>query len=273
MQRQIKLQQQQIAIAQSTLERYDLAKQSEAVSAQELSNQQMAYNAQLENLSGLEREKANIEKQVQEQKITLNRLDGKHQAVLLQYNKTLSDNQSEIIQNLANDTVLIKAQVDGVVSVSYAEIGQFVDSSRTLASILLKDSQLIAQLYVPSRAIGFVKADDKVLLRYAAYPYQKFGHATGKIDTIAKTASASQSLPTIGTVLDIEQRTNEPVYVIKVKLDKQSITAYGEQLPLVAGMTLDGDIMHETRKLYEWVLEPLYSITGKVGSRSFINTP
>lgn len=272
-QRQIKLQQQQIAIAQSTLERYELAKQSEAVSAQELSNQQMAYNAQLENLSGLEREKANIEKQVQEQKITLNRLDGEHQAVLLQYNKTLSDNQSEIIQNLASDTVLIKAQVDGVVSVSYAEIGQFVDSSRTLASILPSDSQLIAQLYVPSRAIGFVKTDDKVLLRYAAYPYQKFGHATGKIDTVAKTASASQSLPTIGTVFGVEQSIDEPVYIIKVKLDKQSITAYGQQLPLVAGMTLDGDIMHETRKLYEWVLEPLYSITGKVGSRSFINTP
>jgi membrane fusion protein len=30
-------------------------------------------------------------------------------------------------------------------------------------------------------------------------------------------------------------------------------------------LRLDADILQETRKLYEWMLEPLYSITGKMG--------
>ena len=30
------------------------------------------------------------------------------------------------------------------------------------------------------------------------------------------------------------------------------------------GMQLEADIMQERRKLYEWVLEPLISITGKL---------
>ncbi|MFL4114118.1 hypothetical protein, partial [Pseudomonas aeruginosa] len=34
--------------------------------------------------------------------------------------------------------------------------------------------------------------------------------------------------------------------------------------PLQSGMLLDADILQDTRRLYEWVLEPLYSLTGKL---------
>ena len=34
--------------------------------------------------------------------------------------------------------------------------------------------------------------------------------------------------------------------------------------PLQTGMLLDADIMLERRRLYEWVLEPLISLTGKL---------
>ena len=57
---------------------------------------------------------------------------------------------------------------------------------------------------------------------------------------------------------------NEPVYLVKVTLNQQTVKAYGESKPLKVGMAFDADIMQEKRKLYEWVLEPLYSITGKI---------
>ncbi|MET5012441.1 secretion protein HlyD, partial [Burkholderia pseudomallei] len=31
-----------------------------------------------------------------------------------------------------------------------------------------------------------------------------------------------------------------------------------------AGMALQADVLQERRRLYEWVLEPLYSLTGKL---------
>ena len=55
----------------------------------------------------------------------------------------------------------------------------------------------------------------------------------------------------------------EPVYAITVKLAAQTMTAYGEPRALQPGMRVDADILQETRKLYEWLLEPLYSISGK----------
>lgn len=56
----------------------------------------------------------------------------------------------------------------------------------------------------------------------------------------------------------------EPLYRVRVRLERQSITTYGQAQPLKAGMALDASVLLERRKLYEWVLEPLYSISGKV---------
>jgi membrane fusion protein len=55
----------------------------------------------------------------------------------------------------------------------------------------------------------------------------------------------------------------EPVYRITVKLKRQTVTAYGQPVPLQAGMQLEADVELETRRLYEWVLDPLYTLTGK----------
>ena len=122
----------------------------------------------------------------------------------------------------------------------------------------------MANLYVPSKAIGFVKAKDKVILRYQAYPYQKFGHAEGEIVSVARTALGKQELAGLGTIFSEMALLNEPAYLVKVKLAKQTVKAYGEEKPLQIGMILEADILHERKKLYEWVLDPLYSISGKL---------
>jgi membrane fusion protein len=51
---------------------------------------------------------------------------------------------------------------------------------------------------------------------------------------------------------------------VTVKLDKQAITAYGKPQALVAGMVLDADIKQDTRRLIEWIFEPIYAIKGKI---------
>ncbi|WP_156304055.1 MULTISPECIES: hypothetical protein [Ottowia] len=49
-------------------------------------------------------------------------------------------------------------------------------------------------------------------------------------------------------------------------LPRQYITAYGRHENLKPGMLLDADIMGEKRRLIEWLVEPLYSVAGKVGN-------
>ena len=57
---------------------------------------------------------------------------------------------------------------------------------------------------------------------------------------------------------------DEPVYRVTVQLDSQTVTAYGRFMDLQPGMLLEADIKLDTRPLYQWILDPLYSISGKV---------
>ena len=111
----------------------------------------------------------------------------------------------------------------------------------------------------------FVQAGDKVVLRYQTYPYQKFGHAQGRVTFVARTAPDRLELAGLGNVFGEAAQLNEPVYLVRVQPGKQTVRAYGKELPLQAGMVPEADILHENRKIYEWVLEPLYSVAGKIG--------
>ena len=171
--------------------------------------------------------------------------------------------RQELTESEAKRRLVITAPESGIATAVAAEIGQSVNSSRPLVIIVPIGSTLQAQLYAPSKAIGFIKPGDSVLLRYQAYPYQKFGHAKGIVASVSKTALPSNELMDIGSMSN-NSTNSEPMYRITVNLAQQSITAYGQPQFLQSGMWLDADILQEKRHLYEWALEPLYSLTGKL---------
>ena len=124
---------------------------------------------------------------------------------------------------------------------------------------------LQAHLYAPSRTAGFLKPGQSVYMRYAAYPYQKFGLQTGHITAISATPfSASELPPNISQQLISQSGSNEALFRINVRLDQQTITSYGEPLQLKAGLTLEADVLQERRKVWEWVLEPLLAARAQL---------
>ena len=66
------------------------------------------------------------------------------------------------------------------------------------------------------------------------------------------------------TEVDMPVSLTEPVYQVNVQLDQQQIAAYGEQVPLQAGMLLSADIVLEQRSLLSWLFEPLFSLRGRL---------
>ncbi|HHP6765531.1 TPA: HlyD family secretion protein, partial [Acinetobacter baumannii] len=251
-------------LAKRNQQRYEIMLKQDAASYEEFEARKINYLDQLAQYESLQREKVSLEKQLTEQQISLSGLENRQNNQIEQLERLLSSNTQELIEMQSRQHIAIQANSSGLIGTINAEVGQYVDLSKPLLTVLPENTPLIAQLYVPSRAIGFVKEGDQVLLRYQAYPYQKFGHAKAQVLSVAKTALASQDLQTIGIISPQEQLNNEPVYLVRAKLDKQIVKAYGKDMPLQVGMTLEGDIMHEKRKLYEWVLEPLFSITGKL---------
>jgi len=176
--------------------------------------------------------------------------------------------EQELAQAEARREIVVTAQQDGTVTAILAELGGQASTASPLLSIVPAGTRLDAHLYGPSRAVGFVHPGQRVLLRYQAYPYQKFGHYEGTVTSVSRSAVSPGELPpqlasNTGVTGAVTGGAAEPVYRITVALARQTVTAYGEQVWLQPGMQLEADVALETRRLYEWVLEPLYTITGK----------
>jgi len=108
------------------------------------------------------------------------------------------------------------------------------------------------------------------LLRYQAYPYQRFGHYEGVVTSVSRAALSPGELPAQLAGLTsltglVAGSATEPIYRITVSLTSQTVTAYGAQVPLQAGMALEADVSLERRRLFEWMLDPLYAVTGQPG--------
>jgi len=167
---------------------------------------------------------------------------------------------SEIIQRrvdvLASQDYTIISPIDGVVATSLANVGQVVTAQQSLLTILPRNFEFQAELYLPSHAIGFVKEQQDVYMRYSAFPYQHFGLQKGKIVEVSSVISQPADLQQ-GEVL------RDPVYKAVVQLDSQTVKAAGDQLPIHVGMTLEASIKLESRSIWQWVMEPIYSLKGK----------
>jgi membrane fusion protein len=152
----------------------------------------------------------------------------------------------------------IVAPASGVVATVLVEAGQAVTAGMTVATLIPVDAHLEAHLFAPSRSIGFVRSGQEVLLRFLAYPHQKFGGQSARITTIAPNALSPADLGIVPA-----DGSREPLYRIKAALPAQSITAYGKPEPLQPGMQVEADIRLDRRRLIEWIFEPLLSLAGR----------
>lgn len=216
---------------------------------------------QRNRLQTLERDSIGVERELQSQRAERVNLALRQQNQLAQIIRTLGSTNQEWTESESKRRVAITAPESGIVTAVTTTVGQTVDNGRPLASIVPSGAILQAELYAQSKSIGFIKPADPVRLRYQAYPYQKFGHAHGIVAFVSKVALPPGEF---GPMVTAQMSNGEPLYRITVILPKQTIDAYGHAQSLQAGMLVEADILQEKRKLYEWVLEPLYSVTGKL---------
>ncbi|MBM3117049.1 HlyD family secretion protein [Jeongeupia naejangsanensis] len=167
--------------------------------------------------------------------------------------RVIGSAKTDLIQSEANQETSIIAPTGGELVSLLVMKGQFVAPGQLLASIYPDGATLEAVLYVPSAAIGFVKKGSVVNLKYDSYPYQKFGSPKGKVKKISKIAIASGELKN-------EMVNRGFFYKLIVELPRQDIETYGVMSELRAGMAVQAEIEVETRKLYEWILDPIFSL-------------
>lgn len=250
-----------VQLANESLARYQALKAKDMISSEQLQQKTAEMLDQRTRLEGVERDLASVKRELGAGKAELAGLSLKHQNALSEMARLLASTSQELIESEAKRRLVLSAPQAGTATAVLANVGQTVDGSRPLVSIVPTGAIMRAELYAPSRAVGFVRAGDPVLIRYQAFPYQKFGHQKGIVESVARTALPTSEL--IPTGVGTDTHDVQPLYRITVKLSAQTVLAYGHAQALQSGMLLDADILQERRRLYEWVLEPLYSLSGK----------
>ncbi|QIK80356.1 HlyD family efflux transporter periplasmic adaptor subunit [Lysobacter sp. HDW10] len=256
---EISTRKEQVRIAKETLGRFRQLRQDNYVSELQMKQQEAAYLQSVGEMQILERQATSARRGVLQLQQSLQELPAQRMASDAGFQRDLATLAQESLEVSARGALAINAPIKGTISNILAKPGQAVQLGQPLLSVLPADAQLEAELLVPSRAVGFIEPGDKVLLRYQAFPYQKFGHHIGRVARISRSALSPAELQSISGL----SGNSEPLYRVTVRLARQAVTAYGRPEALRPGMLLEADILGERRSLIEWIFEPLYSVAGR----------
>lgn len=260
---QLEIQQHQVASAQNLLERIKPLESKGYVSAFQVQQQESTMLDAQAQYKTLMRQQLDLRQQADTAAQQLAQLPLDSSTQRNDTERKLADVRQSQAQNEMQRAVVLRAPCDGVVSSLLLKPGQMVAAGQSLLSLLPSGSTLQAQLLVPSRAVGFIEPGSRVVLRYQAFPYQKFGQHYGHVAEVSRSALTSAEVAALtGTSA---QPTEEPLYRVQVTLDSQTVQAYGKPEGLRPGMALDADVLMERRRLVEWAFEPLYGLVHHMG--------
>ena len=150
---------------------------------------------------------------------------------------------------LRTHQLTLTAPIAGEVGDIAVEVGQRARPDASLVTIVPTGSRLEVWLYAPSRAIGFVRPGQEVRLLFDAFPYQTFGAGRGRVTEVSR-------VPTEPSAIDAQLGIEEPVFRIRVAIERLAPRATAAQRELRPGMTLSANLVLERRSLWEVLFNP-----------------
>jgi membrane fusion protein len=256
--REMRLQEVRIASASDQLKRYQgLAGEKNFVSEALLKQKNDEVTDQQIKLQSLRRQRTQLERDLANARLEEPSIDLRTRNQEEQLARQMSELQEGLAQVEAKRETVIRAPMAGVVTNIAVNKGQSVAADTTLATVLPKGSGLHAELLVPTRAVGFIKPGQAVVMRYEAFPYERFGQYRGTVTSVGRNVWAAGER--VGPLMP-----KEPVYRVDVLLERQAINALGQEMPLRAGMLVNADLLLEKRTILEWIFEPVMQLKGRV---------
>ena len=122
-----------------------------------------------------------------------------------------------------------------------------------------RDETLRAEVWVSNEDIGFVREKLPVKLKFAAFPFQKYGMVDGTVEHVsADSADSNNNDKTAG-------KPQPLVYKALVALDSMRLEMDGEHFALSAGMQANAEILLGTRSVAEYLLSPVRKAWHEAG--------
>lgn len=200
---------------------------------------------------------AQRQNQLVEARANLEQLPTVHGGRLQNLRNDLAWVEQRAAETEARQAYVVVAPASGTVATLQAAPGQPADPRQLQMTIVPQTSDLSAELFVPSRAVGFIVPGQPVRLLYEAFPYQKYGAYGGRV---ARVSGSVVRPGETGGPLTLA----EPAYKVEVTLDSPFVRVDGRSVALKPDMALRADIVLEKRSLMRWLLGPFLDIRNAI---------
>lgn len=154
----------------------------------------------------------------------------------------------------------LKAPQAGIVKdLATTTVGAVVAPGTVLLTVVPRDEPLIAEVRIRHDDIGFVEAGQRVKLKLAAYPFQKYGMLEGHVRTIAADVTSNLAEG------DKSLNPTDLGFKALIALDSQQLHARGHPFVLSPGMQVVAEIRQGERTVMEYLLSPVATTVMSAG--------
>ncbi len=193
--------------------------------------------------------------QVLQSQLTLAQAQSQSQVSLAETNSSIGGQvitQEQRIAELENNLAKAKrtlgqttitAPVDGtILALNTRTIGGVVNVAERIAQIVPDNDLLYVDVTLDNQDVGFVRVGQRVVIKVATYPFQRYGYLEGTVENISPDA--------------IQDEKKGLVYKAKVKLSGAN-SSKKNRLKLLPGMSVSAEITTGKRRIIEFFLDPL----------------
>jgi multidrug resistance efflux pump len=148
------------------------------------------------------------------------------------------------LENTQQNLLTVRSPYDGVIiSMDQRTVGSFVQQGQVLCQLAPKDAKQRARMILPESGVPKLAIAQRIRYFFEAFPYQRYGAVTGKLDWISPSAVTT---------------TDGSHFIALGSLDRYEISQNsGKGLPLRVGMKGDAHVIVGGRTLIEYAFEPI----------------
>jgi membrane fusion protein len=195
--------------------------------------------------------------EVRESRQDLVQVETKSADTLAALQASLAEVDATLAEAVAKEGYVVSAPVSGRVTSLQAWAGMTTESGVPFLFVVPSDAPLQVSLLVPARAIGFIACGQPIRVAFDPFPYQRFGLYNGTIVSVSDILLKPNEFG--GPIA-----AKEAAYRVIARLERQTVTAYGNQISLRPDTSLTADIIVDHRSLIEWLFDPLLSAHGRM---------
>jgi|GEM_PF-35423 membrane fusion protein len=209
--RQIAFQREQVALADEQITRAQTLAERGFLSGRELDDRRGRALAARQQLAALERNLAAVDRQISDADAGIEGAPLQIAAARNRARSAAASLQERLSAQGARTEAVITAPAAATIAALPVRRGQTLAPGETVAVLVPEGGSLVAELYMPSRAAGFIQPGQSVRLMYQAYPHQRFGAGEAVITHVSRTVIAPNEAAIPGLQL------TEPVFRVEAQ--------------------------------------------------------